>query len=158
MATRKELESKKNIARTLYMNGEQQKYIAEQIGISKVTLSKWVTEGKWETERAARSITRPELVNKMLKAINDILDNAVVNGMDTQTVDQLSKFSKVIENLDRRTNIVNVIETFTAFGEWLKYRIQFNLDIDAEFVDKVLKYQNLYIEELMTKQINGIGK
>ncbi len=158
MATKKELESKKNIARTLYMNGDRQKCIAEQLGVSKVTLSKWVSAGKWDAERAARSITRPELVNKMLKAINDTLDNAVGNGMDTQTVDQLSKFSKVIENLDRRTNIVNVIETFTAFGEWLKYRIKFNLDIDAEFVDKVLKYQNMYIEELMSRHISNIGK
>lgn len=48
------------------MQGEPQKSIAEKVGVSAQTVTKWVAEGGWEQARAAANITRPELVNKIL--------------------------------------------------------------------------------------------
>ena len=40
MATKKELEEKKEYARLLFMQGETQKVIAEKVGVSAVTINK----------------------------------------------------------------------------------------------------------------------
>ena len=42
MATKKEFEEKREYARLLFMQGETQKVIAEKVGVSAVTINKWV--------------------------------------------------------------------------------------------------------------------
>ena len=49
-----ELERKKNLARTLYMAGKEQIEIAEQIEVSRVTVSKWVNAEGWKEQTVAR--------------------------------------------------------------------------------------------------------
>ena len=64
--TKAELENKRNLARTLYLSGKEQTEIAEMIGVSRVTISKWCTADGWKATRAAKTITRPELIKKLL--------------------------------------------------------------------------------------------
>ncbi len=73
--TKKEREQQREHARLLYMQGEPQKSIAEKVGVSAQTVTKWVAEGGWEQARAAANITRPELVNKILNSINVLLED-----------------------------------------------------------------------------------
>ena len=120
MSTKKELEDKKDYARLLYMQGEQQKTIAEKAGVSPQTVTKWVNTGNWSEQRAAQNITRPELVNKLLRtvdkmieAVNSSEDPDAANGLG----DKLAKFAATIEKLDKHTSIVDVIEVFMAFGK-----------------------------------------
>ena len=61
-----ELEKKKETARALFMTGMEQAEIADKVGVSRVTISKWCTAEGWKETRAAKNITRPELVNKLL--------------------------------------------------------------------------------------------
>ena len=43
MATsKKELEKTKELARLYYLNGDTQKLVAEKVGVSRVTINKWV--------------------------------------------------------------------------------------------------------------------
>ena len=74
MATKKELEDKREYARLLFMQGETQKVIAEKVGVSAVTINKWVAENGWQEQRAASNITRPELVNKLLHTIDRLIE------------------------------------------------------------------------------------
>lgn len=55
----------------LYMSGEQQNIIAEKVGVSKQTINRWVAEEAWDKRRAAQSVTRPEIVNNLLRAISN---------------------------------------------------------------------------------------
>ena len=48
--TKAELERKKNLARTLYMAGKEQAEIAEQIEVSRVTISKWANTEGWKEQ------------------------------------------------------------------------------------------------------------
>ena len=154
MQTKKEQEKKKEFARILYMQGDAQKCIAEKVGASAVTINKWVKEGNWETAKAAASITRPELVNKLLGAVNKLLDQ--VHTSDDPSViaglgDKLSKFAAIIEKLDKKANIVDAIEVFMAFGRWMQYRQTFDTEITPELIKAINKYQDLYISEHLTK-------
>ncbi len=156
MGTKKELEDKKDYARLLYMQGEQQKVIAEKVGVSAQTITKWVNVGGWVEQRAAQNITRPELVNKllrtvdkMIKAVNESDDPDAANGLG----DKLAKFAATIEKLDKHTSIVDVIEVFMAFSKWLQYQAEFDEDITPELLKTINKYHNQYINHLMQNKL-----
>ena len=156
MITKKELEDKKDYARLLYMQGEQQKVIAEKVGVSAQTITKWVNVGGWVEQRAAQNITRPELVNKLLRtvdkmieAVNDSDDPDAANGLG----DKLAKFAATIEKLDKHTSIVDVIEVFMAFSKWLQFQAEFDEDITPELLKTINKYHNQYITYLMQNKL-----
>lgn len=156
MGTKKELEDKKDFARLLYMQGEQQKVIAEKVGVSAQTITKWVNVGGWVEQRAAQNITRPELVNKLLRtvdkmieAVNDSDDPDAANGLG----DKLAKFAATIEKLDKHTSIVDVIEVFMAFSKWLQFQAEFDEDITPELLKTINKYHNQYINYLMQNKL-----
>jgi uncharacterized protein YjcR len=156
MITKKELEDKKDYARLLYMQGEQQKVIAEKVGVSAQTITKWVNVGGWSEQRAAQNITRPELVNKLLRtvdkmieAVNDSDDPDAANGLG----DKLAKFAATIEKLDKHTSIVDVIEVFMAFSKWLQFQAEFDEDITPELLKTINKYHNQYINYLMQNKL-----
>lgn len=155
MATRQETEKKQELARILYMNDTPQKEIAEKIGVSVVSLSNWVTKFNWKEKKAARNITRPELVNKLLLAINHLLDQ--VNTSDDISLisgagDKLSKLAAVIEKLDKKANVVDAIEVFMAFGKWLQFRAGSDPDLTPELVKAINRYQDLYVSETISLQ------
>ena len=121
--TKAEIEKKKSLARTLYLSGMEQQEIADKVEVSRVTISKWSTAEGWKEARAAKNITRPELVNKLLLTI-DALITQVNSSNDPQLIaglsDKLAKLSAVIEKLDKKANVVDAIEVFMAFNRWIQ--------------------------------------
>ena len=151
-----ELENRKTLARQLYLSGMEQTEIAEKTGISKVTISKWCNSEGWKETRAAKTITRPELVNKLLLTINTLIEQ--VNASDDPQLlaglsDKLAKLSSVIEKLDKKANVVDVIEVFMAFSKWLEYRAQTDPQLTPELRKTINKYQDLFIIEKMNERL-----
>jgi len=139
------------------MQGESQKVIAERVGISTVTISKWVADGGWQTARAAANITRPELVNKLLRTIDRLIEQ--VNESDDPEKmaglgDKLAKLSTTIERLDKKASIVDTIEVFMAFSKWMQFRMTFDDDITPELLKTINKYLDLYINEQLQSKFN----
>ncbi|MBQ9187354.1 MAG: helix-turn-helix domain-containing protein [Prevotella sp.] len=154
--TKHQLEEKKEYARLLYMQGESQKMIAEKTGISPQTITRWVSDGGWSEQRAAQNITRPELVNKLLRTIDKMIES--VNSSEDPDAaaglgDKLAKFSATIERLDKHTSIVDVIEVFMAFSKWLQFQAQFDEGITPELLRTINKYHNQYINYLMQNKL-----
>lgn len=150
--TKAEVEKKKSIGRSLYLSGMEQTEIADQLGVSRVTVSKWCTTEGWKEARAAKNISRPELVNKLLLTIDGLIEN--VNKSDDPTVigslaDKLSKLSATIEKLDKKTNVIDAIEVFMAFNRWIQDQASFDPDITPELVKAINKYQNKFLMERM---------
>jgi transposase len=147
-----ELENKKSLARALYLSGMEQQEIAERIGVSRVTISNWCTKEGWKEARAAKNITRPELVNKLLLTIDSLIEN--VNKSEDPTLigslaDKLSKLSAVVEKLDKKANVVDAIEVFMAFNKWLQYNAEFDPEITPELIKTINKYQNHFLMDKM---------
>ena len=119
MATKKELEQKKELARLYYMQSESQKVIADKVGVSVVTLSKWVDTGGWKEKKAGMNVTRPEIVNKNLVLISRLLDRLNAEDIDLKDigkiVDQVSKLAAAIERIDKKANVIDAIADDTAF-------------------------------------------
>ena len=154
--TKAEIEKKKSLARTLYLSGMEQQEIADKVEVSRVTISKWSTAEGWKEARAAKNITRPELVNKLLLTI-DALITQVNSSNDPQLIaglsDKLAKLSAVIEKLDKKANVVDAIEVFMAFSKWIEYRSSIDPELTPELIRAINRYQDLYITEQMTSTI-----
>jgi hypothetical protein len=148
---KKELDMKRELARYYYMQGEAQKVIAQKVGSTESAVSRWAKAENWEQRRAGMNITRPELVNKMLMVINNLLEQATTAASDGNydnmagLSDKLAKFAAVIEKLDKKANIVDAIEVFMAFGKWLQYRMAFDKEVTPELIKAINHYQDLYI-------------
>ena len=150
--TKAEIEKKKSLARSRVLSGMEQTEIAEKVDVSRVTISKWCTSEGWKEARAAKNVTRPELVNKLLLTIDTLITQ--VNSSDDPTLiaglgDKLAKLSAVIEKLDKKANVVDAIEVFMAFSKWIEYRSTIDPDVTPELVKAINKYQDLYITEQM---------
>lgn len=154
---KKETENKKELARILYMNGENQQVIADRVGVSRVTVNRWVNEDGWKERRAAKAVTRPELINKLLLSIDRILEKAN-ESEDAETLaglgDKLSKVASAIEKLDKKANIVDTIEVCIAFGRWVEHRIGIDKEVTKDTARLINRLQDLYINE----QFNLTGK
>lgn len=143
-------EDREKIARTLYFAGENQKEIAERVGVSEKTISKWVKDKRWKELRAARNITRPELTNKILLSIDKLLDNAInADEPDDNFADKLAKFASAIEKIDRKISVVDLMDAFMAHSTWLQRRMASDKEIDRPFLRKAIKYHDLHVGEVM---------
>ena len=134
------------------MAGMEQQEIAEKVEVSRVTVSKWCNAEGWKEARAAKSVTRPELVNKLLLTI-DTLITQVNESNDPNLIaglgDKLAKLSTVIEKLDKKANAVDAIEVFMAFSKWIEYRSSIDPEVTPELIKAFNKYQDMYITEQM---------
>lgn len=134
------------------MAGLGQNEIADKVDVSRVTVSKWCNTEGWKEARAAKNVTRPELVNKLLLTIDTLItqvydskDPALVAGLG----DKLAKLSAVIEKLDKKANVVDVIEVFMAFSKWIEFRSTVDPEVTPELIKAINKYQDLYITQQM---------
>lgn len=151
MSIQKDREQKKELARLYYMQGESQKKIALNLSVTEATVSKWAKEGNWQIRRAAINITRPELVNKTLLLINSLLDkvNEAENPIEEfgAIADRISKLAATVERLDKKTNLVTVMEICSSFEKWLVVRSRFDKEVTDAFIRKVNEYQQYYIND-----------
>ena len=147
-----EVENKKSLARSLYMAGMEQQEIAEKVGVSRFTVSKWCTAEGWKEARAAKSISRPELVNKLLVAIDNLIAQVNASG-DPEAIgtlaDKLAKLSATIEKLDKKANVIDAIEVFMAFNRWIQDQASYDPQITPELIKAINKYQNKFLMEKM---------
>jgi len=151
-----ENEKKRALARALYMSGMEQSEIADKVEVSRVTVNKWCSADGWKEARAAKNITRPELVNKLLLTIDRLIEQ--VNTSEDPSLigslgDKLSKLSSVIEKLDKKANVVDAIEVFMAFSKWLEYRSHTDKELTPDLLKAINRYQDKYIVELMSKTV-----
>ena len=148
--TKAELEKKRDLARTLYLSGKEQTEIAEMTGVSRVTISKWCAADGWKATRAAKTITRPELIKKLLLVTNTLLDKVNESGdlaLIDSLGDKLSKLTAAIDKLDKsQANVV-----FTAFTEYIKFRAKTDPEVTIEFIKKVNKLQDGFLIESFNK-------
>lgn len=151
--TKKENEQKKSIARSLFLSGMEMTEIAEKVTVSRITISRWCAAEGWKEARAAKSITRPELVNKLLLTIDKLVEQ-VNNSDDPQLIaglgDRLAKLSAVIEKLDKKANVVDSIEVFIAFSNWLEKRAEHDNEIHPDLLKKINNLQDRFLMESMT--------
>ena len=143
--SKKELEKSKELARMYYLNGETQKLVAEKVGVSRVTINKWVADGGWDTMRVAKTITRKEIITKMMQEANKKLEEGKMS------FDEMSKLAASIDKIDKQTNAITIYEVLTAYNEWLVVRSGIDKELTTDLIKTMNRYQDIFLSEQVGK-------
>ena len=123
---------KKGIAKSLYLDGNYtQEEIADKVGITRQTVSRWVKAENWEEIKASVTITPAQIIaqwNRQIVEINKKI-NARPDGerfATTQEADALSKLAGSIKKLEADIGVPDCVSVAMRFLSWLR-----PLDIEA---------------------------
>lgn len=141
---------KKDLAKALFLQNQYtQKEIAEKVGTTPQTMTKWVGEENWEALRKSLTTTKAE----QLAFLYDILAKMTEEGKkaleddDPATnpdYDGISKISKAIERLEKETNVGEMMQTGILFLSFLKVE-------NLELAKQVNHWFMIFIKEQMAK-------
>ncbi|OQB81390.1 MAG: hypothetical protein BWX87_00655 [Bacteroidetes bacterium ADurb.Bin123] len=102
-----------------------QKEVAERIGVSVQTMSKWVNLGKWEELKVSITITKEEQLKNMYKQLSEI-NKAIAEREEgkryatSSEADTISKLAVAIEKMENDIGLADIISTFRSFVDWLR--------------------------------------
>lgn len=143
-------EQKKDFAKQLYLNDSSitQTEIAERVGVSKVTICKWVKEGKWEDLQVSLLVEKDvqlARLYKQLKMWNDMVEKRPDGEkfLVSKEADAVVKITAAIKNLETETNIAEKMSTGKEFLSFVRKTSGF------EFSKEVAKIFNAYIKSCM---------
>lgn len=139
----------KELARLLYCKGvcTHQGELANRVGVSEVTISKWKRDGKWEDERKSLMTTRSEQLRNLydsLAALNDhIRDREDMNYPTSKEADTLSKITSAISNLETDLSLSEVVDVFMRFNEHV------HKHVDLKTAKELAVLQDSYIKTFL---------
>lgn len=143
-------EQKKDYARQLYLNDSSitQAEIAEKVGVSKVTVCKWVKEGKWQELQTSLLVGKEEQLSRLyrqLKLLNDAIEDREEgkNFAGSKDADAILKITAAIRNLETETNIAEKMATGKEFLAFVRKTSGF------DFSKEVAKLFNAYIKSCL---------
>lgn len=118
-------QQKKEWAKLLFIRENiTQKEIAERVGVSQQTITRWVNSEKWEELKVSVTITREEQLRNLYrqlaelnKAIAERDGNRFPNASEADTI---TKLASSIDKLETETGLSEIQSTFTAFLNWLR--------------------------------------
>ncbi len=147
MAGRTTNKQKQDYARTLYLQGGlSQKEIAERVGVTEATLSRWQRKEGWKDMRAARSVTRAEQLRRLYAQMASMMDAIEGRPADKpispSEADSVAKLTKAIKALETETGLSETVEVFMRFGSWMRNR-------DPDLARKFARLQDQYIKTIM---------
>ncbi len=136
---------KREWAKELYCKNEYtQKEIANKVGISENSLSKWVNEGHWDTMRKTLLTTNSEILRDLYDTLDAMRKEAKKAATDDDPAtkpdsDGIYKMALAIKKLQVQTGIGEVIETAQGF-------VKFVQSENLELAKEITKWFDLYIE------------
>lgn len=123
---------KKGIAKSLYLDGNYtQEEIADKVGTTRQTVSRWVKAENWEEIKASVTITPAQIIaqwNRQIVEINKKI-NSRADGerfATTQEADAISKLAGSIKKLETDIGVPDCVSVAMRFLSWLR-----PLDIEA---------------------------
>jgi len=102
-----------------------QKEVAERVGVSPQTMTKWVNAGKWEELRVSVTITKEEQLKNLYRQLAEI-NRAIAEREDgtryatAGEADTISKLAVAIEKMEADIGLADIITTFRTFLIWLR--------------------------------------
>ncbi len=147
--TKAELEEKRDHAKVLYTKEgvTLQKEIAERTGISENTISKWISEGKWESLKKNFLLTREERMSDLLDELTELqasvkLKPAGERFADSKLADVRRKLIKDIKELETKAATGEVIHALTQLIKFARHE-------DFAEAKIITKWSDIFIKQLL---------
>lgn len=144
--TKAELQEKRDYAKLLFTKEKlTQKEIAERIGISENTISKWARDDNWEAALKSIMITREDQLRQMMDEL-EILNVEISTGeRKYATKEQAYIRDTLIQNIKKLEMDVTASEVFDVATKM----IAFYRNIDLESTKMLTEYFDKYIKSII---------
>lgn len=117
---------KRDLARVLFCKENlTMQEVAEKMGVSRQTVSKWAKEDKWEEQKVGVTLTKEEQIKNLYRQVAE-LNKAILErdeGSRFATIaeaDTISKLSAAIKKIEGESGIADVISVGIKFIEWVR--------------------------------------
>lgn len=119
-------QQKKDYARTLYLKDNlTQQEIAEKVGASRQTISRWITAEKWEEMKVGVTLSREQQIANLHRQVME-LNNAILSRQEgeryatTAEADTLGKLAAAIKKMETDVGIADLVSVGIRFIEWIR--------------------------------------
>nr|DAS50382.1 MAG TPA: Transcriptional regulator, contains sigma factor-related N-terminal domain [Caudoviricetes sp.] len=139
---------KKEWAKTLYLKENlTQQEIADRVGVARVTVNRWIADGKWEKQKVGLTLTREEQVSNLYRQVAEINSKIAEKPegerfANSTEADILGKLSAAIRKMENDIGIADVISVQTKFIEFLR-------PIDLEKAKEITQLSDSFIKSLL---------
>jgi len=140
MAEQLTLKQKKEWAKLLFLKENlTQVEIAERVGVSKVSINKWVNAGKWDLEKASLTVTRQEQLSRLYQQIAEINKGIAEREegkrfANSKEADSINKLAAAIEKMEKECSLRDIVSVSVDFLNWLrKYDLLKAKELSAYF-------------------------
>lgn len=136
-------QQKKDWAKLLYLQGDtDNKDIAEKVGVSRNTITRWAKDENWEMLRAAVTSTREEQIRNMYHQIAQI--NKSIAESDTKyatpaQADAINKLASAISKLEGDYGIADIISVSKQMLTWMRRKDAAKAVEMSEWFDEFIK-------------------
>lgn len=136
----------KSIAKTLFLDGEYtHEEIAEKVGVSRTTITRWANADNWNELKASLSVTPAQLIAQWQNQIAEI-NTAIASReqgkryANPAEADAMHKLASSIRKLQEDIGVSEVISVSMRFLTWLRpvdkeLAMRFNALLDAFIKD-----------------------
>lgn len=147
MATELSTAAKKEWAQLLFLKDElTQKDIAQKVGVSERTMSKWAKDNNWDALRKSMLTTKSEQLRNLYGLLEKITRKLKEDDSigDAKIADMYVKYTAAINNLETETSTSQVIEVARMFVNWLQ-------PLDPQYALSVLNHFDSFIKEKLKR-------
>lgn len=137
-------QQKKDWAKVIFLQENMTiQEIASKVGISRVTLGKWVKEGNWEMYKVALTTTREEQIRNtylQLAEINKSIADRKENKFPTPAeADTIKKLTAAINDMEKDFGIDIIIGVTKKLLTWMKKRNPEKADEMSYIIDEFIQ-------------------
>ena len=139
---------KKEWAKTLYLKENlTQQEIAERVGVARITVNRWIADGKWEEQKVGLTLTREEQIANLYRQVAEINRKIAEKPegerfASSSEADILGKLSAAIRKMETDIGIADVISVQTRFIEFLR-------PIDLDKAKELTQLSDAFIKSLL---------
>lgn len=145
-------DQKKELAKLLFTReGLSQKEIAERVGASEQTISKWVNanEGEWRRMRQSLIITKEEQLHRIYEQLEEITlaikkKEAGTRYAGSKDADVIVKLTAAAKNLESEASIADIVEVSKRFLNWMR-------PVDLEKAKEFAVFMDAFLKDQLKK-------
>lgn len=125
--------------------------IAERVGVSNNTMSKWRAEGNWDQLRTSFFVTKGQELSRIYQQLAN-LNKAIASRDENERfaspreADTISKLASAAKNLETQLTISDIVDVFLEFTNWLR-------ENDFNKAKDVSDLMDAYIKNKMSSKV-----
>lgn len=99
--------------------------IADRVGVSRVTVNKWINSENWERLKVSLTITREEQLKNLYRQLAELNANIGERPQGERfptapEADTISKLANAIKKMEAEVGVADITSVFGEFLKWLR--------------------------------------